>query len=188
MNTAQLVAVAEELDTDDFADILQQLPETITNQVLESLDSRDRARVESVLSYPEDSASGQLNTDATTARPLHVAEMVLRSLRLRRELPATTDTLVVVNSRDEYLGVLPITKLLTPDPTVIVREIMNSEGQPIYVAESDTEVARLFAERDLISAAVVEMLDIRYDASPLMTRWTSSSCVRKKQSLRLLAC
>ena len=50
MDTAQLVAVAEELDTDDFADILQQLPETITNQVLESLDSRDRTRVESVLS------------------------------------------------------------------------------------------------------------------------------------------
>ena len=62
MDTAQLVAVAEELDTDDFADILQQLPQTSTQQVLESLDSRDRARVESVLAYPEDSAGGLMNT------------------------------------------------------------------------------------------------------------------------------
>ena len=156
MDTAQLVAVAEELDTDDFADILQQLPETITNQVLESLDSRDRARVESVLSYPEDSAGGLMNTDTITVRPRHAAELVLRYLRLRRELPPTTDALIVVNSRDEYLGVLPITKLLTADLSVTVREIMNSEEPPIHVAESDTEVARLFSERDLISAPVVD--------------------------------
>ena len=98
MNTAQLVAVAEELDTDDFADISQQLPQMITHQVLENLDSRDRTRAESVLFYPEDSAGGLMNTDTITVRPRHAAELVLRYLRLRRELPATTDALIVVNS------------------------------------------------------------------------------------------
>lgn len=156
MDTDQLVSVAEDLDTDDFADILQQLPDTITDQVLESLDSRDRARVESVLAYPEDSAGGLMNTDTITVRPRHAAELVLRYLRLRRDLPATTDSLIVVNSRDEYLGSLPLTKLLTADPTVTVREIMNTEVPAIHVGESDTEVARLFSERDLISAPVVD--------------------------------
>jgi magnesium transporter len=156
MDTAQLVAVAENLDTDDFADILQQLPATITNQVLGSLDSRDRARVESVLSYPEDSAGGLMNTDTITVRPRHAAELVLRYLRLRRDLPASTDSLAVVNSRDEYLGSLPLTKLLTADPTVTVREIMNTEIPAIHVGDADTEVARLFSERDLISAPVVD--------------------------------
>ena len=156
MDTAQLVAVAENLDTDDFADILQQLPDTITNQVLGSLDSRDRDRVESVLSYPEDSAGGLMNTETITVRPRHAAELVLRYLRLRRDLPATTDSLIVVNSRDEYLGSLPLTKLLTADPTVTVREIMNTEVPAIHVGDADTEVARLFSERDLISAPVVD--------------------------------
>ena len=156
MDTAQLVAVADDLDTDDFADILQQLPTTITNQVLENLDSRDRARVESILSYPEDSAGGLMNTDTITVRPRHAAELVLRYLRLRRDLPATTDALIVVNSRDEYLGMLPLTKLLTADPTVTVREIMNTEEPAIHVGEADTEVAKLFSERDLISAPVVD--------------------------------
>ena len=155
MDTAQLVAVADDLDTDDFADILQQLPTTITDQVLENLDSRDRARVESVLPYPEDSAGGLMNTDTITVRPRHAVELVLRYLRLRRDLPATTDALIVVNSRDEYLGMLPLTKLLTADATVTVREIMNTEEPAIHVGEADTEVAKLFSERDLISAPVV---------------------------------
>lgn len=156
MDTAQLVAVAENLDTDDFADILQQLPATITTQVLENLDARDRARVESVLSYPEDSAGGLMNTDTITVRPRHAIELVLRYLRLRKDLPKSTDSLIVVNSADEYVGMLPLAKLLTSDPTVTVREIMASDVPAIRVSESDAAVARIFSERDLISAPVID--------------------------------
>lgn len=156
MDTAQLVAAAENLDTDDFADILQQLPATITTQVLENLDARDRARVESVLSYPEDSAGGLMNTDTITVRPRHAIELVLRYLRLRKDLPKSTDSLIVVNSVDEYVGMLPLAKLLTSDPSVIVREIMDSDVPAIHVSETDTAVARIFSERDLISAPVID--------------------------------
>lgn len=156
MDTAQLVAVADDLDTDDFADILQQLPQTITNQVLSSLDAKDRARVEAVLSYDEDSAGGLMNTDTITVRPRHALEMVFRYLRIRKDLPETTDALIVVNSRDEYVGMLPFSKLLTSDPTVTVREVMDTAATAIEVHTPDTEVARIFSEQDLISAPVID--------------------------------
>ena len=156
MDTAQLVAVADDLDTDDFADILQQLPQTITNQVLASLDASDRARVEAVLSYDEDSAGGLMNTDTITVRPRHALELVFRYLRIRKDLPETTDALIVVNSRDEYVGMLPFSKLLTSDPTVTVREVMDSAATAIAVDTPDTEVARIFSEQDLISAPVID--------------------------------
>lgn len=156
MDTAQLVAAAEDLDTDDFADILQQLPATITHQVLENLNARDRARVESVLSYPEDSAGGLMDTDTITVRPRHAIELVLRYLRLRKDLPKSTDSLIVVNSADEYVGILPLAKLLTSNPTVTVREIMASDVAAINVAETDAAVAKIFSERDLISAPVID--------------------------------
>ena len=156
MNTADLVAAGDELETDDFADILQQLPGTITQQVLASMDAADRQRVEKVLSYPEDSAGGLMNTDTITVRPRHSLELVLRYLRRRGEIPEATDSLIVVNSRDEYVGLLPLSRLLTKDPTVTVREVMNTEVEAIPADTPDTEVARIFAEQDLISAPVVE--------------------------------
>ena len=156
MDTAQLVAAADDMDTDDFADILQQLPSTISEQVLASLDASDRARVEAVLSFPEDSAGGLMNTDSITVRPRHTLELVLRYLRLRKELPSGTDALIVVNSEDHYLGMLPLAKVLTSDPSVTVREIMDSEAPAMRVDQPDTEIARVFSERDLISAAVVD--------------------------------
>jgi len=157
MDTAQLVAVADDLDTDDFADILQQLPKTITDQVLSSLDAKDRARVEAVLSYDEDSAGGLMNTDTITVRPRHALEMVFRYLRIRKDLPETTDALIVVNSRDEYVGMLPLSKLLTSDPTVTVREVMDTSATAIEVHTPDTEVARIFSDQDLISAPVIDI-------------------------------
>ena len=156
MDTAQLVAAADDMDADDFADILQQLPTTISEQVLASLDASDRARVEAVLSFPEDSAGGLMDTDSITVRPRHTLELVLRYLRLRKELPSGTDALIVVNSEDQYLGMLPLTKVLTSDPSVTVREIMDSDAPAMRVDQPDKEIARAFSERDLISAAVVD--------------------------------
>jgi len=156
MDTADIVAVADDLETDDFADILQQLPQKITDQVLASLDAKDRARVEAVLSYPEDSAGGLMNTDTITVRPRHALELVFRYLRMRKDLPPTTDALLVVNSRDEYVGMLALSKLLTSDPTVTVREIMDTGASAINVHTSDTDVARVFSEQDLVSAPVVD--------------------------------
>jgi magnesium transporter len=80
----------------------------------------------------------------------------LRYLRLRKELPNTTDALIVVNSREEYVGILPVSRLLTADPSVTVREVMDSQAEVIPVDLSDTEVARIFAECDLISAPVID--------------------------------
>ena len=156
MDTAQLLAAADDLDTDDLADLLQELPDAIAMQVLDSMSAADRARVEAVMSFPEDSAGGLMNTDAITVQPRHALDIVLRYLRLRKDLPETTDALVVVNSRDEYVGMLPIARLLTSDPSVRVREVMDTDAHAIPVDTSDTEVARIFSAGDLVSAPVID--------------------------------
>lgn len=156
MDPEQLLLAADELATDDFADILQHLPDTISRELLDALDAADRARVEAVLSYPEDSAGGLMDTDTITVRARHSLELVLRYLRRQHELPATTDALFVVNSNDQFIGLVPLAKLITSDPTVTVREVMITDLEPIVVDWSDTDVARLFAENDLVSAPVVD--------------------------------
>jgi magnesium transporter len=120
------------------------------------MDAKDRARVEAVLSYPEDSAGGIMNTDTITVQPRHAVELVLRYLRLRKDLPDPMDSLIVVNKQDEYLGVLRVSRLLTADLSVTVREIMDTDATAIPVNMADSEVARIFTDQDLVSAPVVD--------------------------------
>ncbi len=155
--TAQEVAEAmADLDADDVADLLQNLPNTVTQEVLTSMDHQDRARVEQILSYPEDSAGGLMNTDTVTVRPDITLEVVLRYLRRHRSLPDMTDNLLVVNRRDEFIGILPINKLLVSAPEATVREVMDTDCITIPADMEDDDVAKLFERHDLVSAPVLD--------------------------------
>ena len=156
MDAEELVKITEGLETDDKVDILQQLPEQVIGEVLAAMTDQDRKRVEAVIAYDEDTAGGLTNTDTITVRPRFTLDVVLRYLRRHDELPASTDNLIVVNRKDSYLGLLPLTKLLTHDPSVTVREVMETDVDAIPVDMPDTEVAKLFEQHDWVSAPVVD--------------------------------
>ena len=155
MNVAELSAITKGQDLDDIADLLQQLPDRITRQVLESMDTQDRQRVEAILSYPEDSAGGLMNTDTITIRPENTVDVVLRYLRRHGEIPEMTDSLLVVNRKDEYIGRLPLTLLLTTSPSATIREVMLTDIDAIEASLPATQVAQIFERQDLVSAPVV---------------------------------
>ena len=154
-NAQELADLIEDFESDDLADLLQQLPDTVIQEVLNTMDAQDRQRVEEVLSYPEDTAGGLMNTDTITVRPDINIDVVLRYLRRHRTLPAMTDSLIVISRRGEFIGTLPVTSLLVSNPTATVREVMDTDIEPIPVTLSDTKVAILFERYDLISAPVV---------------------------------
>jgi magnesium transporter len=156
MENEQLVAAAEGLDTDDLADLIVDLPRAVTREVLRSMDKQNRDRLEAVLHYAEDTAGGLMNVDTVTVRADVTLDVVLRYLRLHPDVPETTDTLFVVNRNDVYQGILRLSTLLTNDPELFVAEVMDREVQAIPADMADDEVARLFEDRDLLSAPVVD--------------------------------
>ncbi|WP_271273427.1 magnesium transporter [Aliamphritea hakodatensis] len=156
MDAQEVLAITEALETDDMADVIQQLPETLTREILRSMGSQNRERLEAVLSYPEDTAGGLMNTDTITVRPDISVETALRFLRRHDELPDMTDSLFVVNRKDEYIGNLPLTRMLVSDPSITVREIMSTDAEPIEAEMPDDKVAQLFEQEDLVSAPVVD--------------------------------
>ena len=156
MDGAEVALLTEGLDVDDVADILQQLPEGVISEVLQAMSLQDRQRVETVLTYAEDTAGGLMDTEVITVRPDITVDVVLRYLRRFDEIPDTTDNLFVVSRKDTFLGNLAIGKLLTSSPNTTVREVMNTEVKAINVNLVDSEVATRFQRYDLISAPVVD--------------------------------
>jgi len=154
METAEIVAATEGLDVDDMADILQNLPDQVIQQILQTLNNQDRVRLETVLSYDEDTAGGLMNTDTITVRPDVSLDVVMRYLRLRGELPNTTDSLIIVDRDDTYLGMLSLADILTHDPEETVSSVFNKGRKGIPASMPAKEVATLFENHDLISIAV----------------------------------
>ena len=171
MDATEVAQLTEGLADDDMADILQQLPDHVTREVLTVMDQQDRARLERVMHYPEDLAGGLMNTDTITIRARLTLDVVLRYLRRHDEIPEMTDNLIVVNRSDQFIGLLSLRTLLVSDPAASVREMMLTDVNPIPVDMTDKEVARLFESNDWVSAPVVD------DSGTLLGRITIDDVV-----------
>ena len=156
MDADEVAGIAAQLEPDDLADILQRLPDAVIKEVLRSMDAQHRERIERVLDYPGDCAGGLMNTDVITVRARLTVEVVLRYLRRLGDMPQDTDQLIVINRAGKFLGLLRISHILVNNPETTVREVMDTDRTPIAVDMPATEVAKLFAEHDWMSAPVVD--------------------------------
>ena len=156
MDPDELIAAASDLDIDDLADLVEDLPDTVIDEVLKSMDRENRERLEQVLSYAEDSAGRLMNPDVVTVRADTTIDVVLRYLRLRGELPEHTDHIYVVSKRHQYLGRIALQALLTHEPATPINRLLDDEQPAIGVDETSDQVARQFPDHDWISAPVVD--------------------------------
>ena len=156
MDPDEIIAAVEDLDIDDLAELAGDLPDTVIEEVLKSMDRENRERLEQVLSYDEDTAGRLMNPDVITVRTDVTVDVVLRYLRLRGEIPEHTDHLFVVSRRHQYLGRVSIASLLTHDPSTPINALIDDEQPAIAVGTPANEVASQFSDHDWISAPVVD--------------------------------
>ncbi|HCH01508.1 MAG TPA: magnesium transporter [Vibrio sp.] len=155
MAPEKLAEATEGMDTDDVAYVLRSLPNDVSREVLDQMDSEDRERVETALSYSEDSAGALMNTDVITIRSDVDVDVVLRYLRMKGELPEATDALYVIDSESKLIGNLSLTSLITSQVDTPITELMEDADEAISVDTSATDVASLFERRNWVSAPVV---------------------------------
>lgn len=149
-----VIAAAGSIETTDLAEVIEELPEDLGEAILESLAPKARERIEETLAYPEDSAGRLMDPHAVAVRADVTLDVVLRYLRRRESLPDHTDGLMVIDREHTYLGKLPLATLLTSDPDRTVEEVMQA-GTQVRADTPQSEVARIFERRDLVSLAVV---------------------------------
>jgi magnesium transporter len=157
LSPGEITSIIETLpDVDDQADIILSLSTEKLVNILPTLDAQKREKLESVLSYSDDTAGGLMNIDQITIRADVTLDVVLRYLRIRGEMPDHTDQLFVTDRHDHYLGALYLRDLLTNDLEVLVKNIMRTDVSAMHAHIPDTEIAREFENYDLVSAPIVD--------------------------------
>ena len=156
MDSTELLAAAEQLETDEIADIAPDLPEEVLKDLLENLDIQNRERLQSALSYPEDSVGSLMEFEITTIREDLTLEVVLNYLRKIKKLPNHTDKLFVVDKDGLILGVLPLERVIVNAPTTIVKNIMAKEVVLFKPEDLADEASNAFERYDLVTAPVVD--------------------------------
>ncbi|HQR51225.1 MAG TPA: magnesium transporter [Methylophilaceae bacterium] len=156
MDSDELLAAAEQLDTDEIADLAPDLPRDVLQELLVSLDGQNRERLQSALSYPEDTVGALMDFDIVTIRDDISLEVALRYLRRLGKLPDHTDKLFVVDRDDILRGVLPLKRLVVYDPEASVAAVMADDAVIFHPEEQASDAAQAFRRYDLVTAPVVD--------------------------------
>ncbi len=156
MENHELVDATSDLELDDLADIIEDLPKEVTDELLLSMDKNNRELLKRALSYPENSAGGLMNPDVITIRPDVTIDVILRYLRMRGKLPNPLGDLFAVGRDGHYRGRLDVNDLLLKDPNTKVSDILDLKSPAILATTPASEVAQDFEHHDWISAPVVD--------------------------------
>ncbi len=156
MDTHALAAAVKNLDTDEIADLIPELPDKVIAEVLYVSDREKREQLNAVLSYAEDSAGGLMDIDAVAIRPRVTVAVTRRYLRMLSELPEYTDKLFVIDRNNKLIGVVLLSDLVTADDKQRISEITNTGIQTFSAEQPQAEVAQAFARYNLMSAPVVD--------------------------------
>ena len=146
--TEGLAKIAEDLDTDDLADIIKSLPKHLIRTAVKSLDKQNQDRLAKVLSFPDDTAGGLMNTDTINIRSSVTVEVLLKYIRRLGKLPEQTDIIFVTDIMNKYFGYVSIQDLLISNPSSLVSEIMIEDKNIIDPDTDKHEVAKTFEDHD----------------------------------------
>ncbi|MGZ8984145.1 MAG: magnesium transporter [Methylotenera sp.] len=156
MDSDELLAAAEQLDTDELADLAPDLPKDVLQDLLDSLDTQNRERLQSALSYSDDAVGALMDFDIVTIREDITLEVALRYMRRLGSLPDHTDKLFVVDRHDILRGVLPLKRMVVNDLDAIVSDVMAADPILFHPEDIADEAAKAFERYDLVTAPVVD--------------------------------
>lgn len=154
-----LLAAINRLSYDEQADLINDLPEERVARLLATMDESDRSQLQQALLYDKDTAGGIMHVDTITVRGDSTLKDARQILRSSDKVTPRLDRLFVVDEHGRYLGILRILSLLQTSSDTLVKDAMETDTPTIHHKMPAGEVARLFDDRELLRAPVVDDTD-----------------------------
>jgi magnesium transporter len=156
MSNEKVADVLEEMAPDEAADLLAELPQDRSQELLNLMEKDEAEDVRVLLTYPEESAGGIMNTEFISIQPAWTAAEVLNHLRQNASEAETIYYLYVTDPARHLMGVLSLRELVLTQPSCPVSEIMVDRVVSVNLLDPQEEVAQIVSKYNLLAVPVVD--------------------------------
>jgi len=144
-----------ELDSDDAVAILADLPTEDRAEILEQLPPTERVALARSFDYPEESAGRRMQTEFIAVPAHWNVGQTIDYMRETIELPDRFYEVYVVNDAGNFVGAVPLDRLLRSKRPVAIADLMEDERPLLRADQDQEEVARLFQRYNWVAAPVL---------------------------------
>jgi magnesium transporter len=156
MTDEKVADVLEEMAPDAAADLLAELPEERSEELLNLMEHQEAQDVRELLTYPEESAGGLMNTEYIAVKPDLSAEQTMEVLRETAHEAETIFYVYVVDKEEHLLGVFSLQNLVLANPHAHVSDFMHHRIVTVNLTDTQDDVAQIVAKYNLLAVPVVD--------------------------------
>ena len=155
LDETEVSKILEQMPSADVVEVVEELPREQAEKILDLMEEEKSEEVQELLEYGEGTA-GRLMSPRFVAVNEHVT--VAQAIDHIRKSAAGEDAfyLYVVDDHDHLVGVVPVHRLVTAEPTTPLRAIRAEDVESVTVDTDQEEVARLVQRYNVLEVPVVD--------------------------------
>lgn len=155
----ELKNVIDELFMDDTVDLIEEMPSNVVKRILKGVNQKDRALINELLNYPEDSAGSIMTTEFVDLKINMTVEDAFKKIRKIALDKETVYTCYVLDIRRKIVGIVNVKELLIAEQDTLIKDIMETNIVTVNTLDDQEEVVKKFDKYDFIALPVVDKED-----------------------------
>lgn len=152
----ELREVLKELYLDDTVDIIEEMPASVVRRILNTSSPENRAEINALLQYPEDSAGSIMTTEYVRLKKGMTVSDAFARIRATAVDKETIYTCYVTEDNRTLLGVITVKDLLLHPYETVIGDIMDDNVIYASTDEDKESVAEKFQKYDLTALPVTD--------------------------------
>ncbi|MDN5215453.1 magnesium transporter [Fulvivirgaceae bacterium BMA12] len=154
----EIAQFIEIIDSDDGADILNEIPVKIREKIIASLDNEEKvSHLLDLLRYEEDTAGGLMAKELIKANINWTVIQCIEEIRRQAENVEKIYSMYVVDDRDKLLGRVSLKKIILSDDKTKIADIYSEDVISVQTFMEEAEVAATMQKYDLVAVPVVNL-------------------------------
>lgn len=159
MREGRVREILEEMEPDDRAKLLDELPSTLAKWLLEGLSLKERRLTSILLGYPEHSVGRIMSPEFVTLKIDMTAKDALARVRDSGRGVEAIYLLPVVDDQEKLIDMIELGDLVLADPTAKLDVLVSEEPYSVKATQNQETASRLLLETGLMALPVVNDQD-----------------------------
>ena len=156
LDTKKTLGILEKMPVDEIADVLGDIPEEKTEELLRLMRPRKASQVKKLLAHPDETAGGLMTPEIITTKPDYTAQQTIEKMRQLANEAETVYYVYVLDNEEKLVGILSLRALIIASQDTKISEIMEKELITVDPQMPRRKVAQVISKYNLLAVPVVD--------------------------------
>ncbi|HEY0298642.1 MAG TPA: magnesium transporter [Arachidicoccus sp.] len=148
--------IVEEFDYDDATDIISQLDIEEQEEILDDLDHADATAIRNLLTYPEDTAGGLMNSSFISVNIHQSKTDAINEIIRKSEDMEEFYTIYVVDDFNKLVGIVSLKDIIKSRADITISSLIKTDFLYVRADADQEEVAKIISQYNLTALPVVD--------------------------------